>query len=350
MKKIIYTISVIVLIAVAVLILILNKKENQKKEDLASEVSTAIFVQTQVVKITSIDRNFLSNGVVEPIHELSFVSDVAGRVVKIFKEEGIFVKKGEILAAVDDEMFRADFKASKAAFLAIKTDVERFNNSYKGGGVTNQQLESMKTQLVAAESRYISSKRRLEDTKIKAPISGVINKKYIEIGTFLNPGARLFDIVDNSTLRVWFNVTEKQVLSLKKGGEIRITCDAFPNEQYIGKINYISVKGDRSFNYPVEVILDKNQVKELKPGMYVNARFDSQITEEGILVPRSAISGSIKSAKVFVVDNNVVHERDIIIGDLIGEEVEVLSGLKLGETIVTAGLINVSEGVQIKTK
>ena len=110
------------------------------------------------------------------------------------------------------------------------------------------------------------------------------------------------------------------------------------------------MKGDRSFNYPVEVILDKNQVKELKPGMYVNARFDSQITEEGILVPRSAISGSIKSAKVFVVDNNVVHERDIIIGDLIGEEVEVLSGLKLGETIVTAGLINVSEGVQIKTK
>lgn len=348
MKKTIYFVAVILLIAAIVVILMNNKKTTQQKTELASFASTAVSVQLDVVKVADFNMSFSSNGALEPIRELAFVSDVAGRVTEIKVDEGTTVSKGTVLIKVDDEMLKADFVASEAAYKSLKVDFERFTNANSQGGVSSQQLDNIRTQLIAAESRYISSKRRLADATIKSPISGVINKRYVEVGAYLNPGARLFDIVDNSQLKVWCNVTENQVLLIKKGTNVRLSCNTFPEETFAGAITFIGQKADRSLNYPAEITINQRNKAQLKAGMYVTTYFDMKSEKQGILIPRNAISGSVKAANVYVVKNGIVAKRDVVVGAMIEKNVEILKGLNAGDSIVVAGLINVTKGTKVQ--
>lgn len=350
MKKAVTISVIVVIIAAVVLILLLNKKSTQAKTELASQVTNTISVQMDLVKSTSYNMSFTSNGMLEPNRELTFVSDVAGRVVEILANEGDYVNKGSVVIKVDDEMLKADFEASEAAYKALKTDFERFSNVSEKGGVSAQQLDNIRTQLTAAHSRYISSKRRLSDATVKSPISGVINNRYVEIGTYLNPGARLYDIIDESILKLTVNVTERQVLELKKGMPVSIVCSTFPGETFTGKITFIGVKADRSLNYPVEITIDSKEGKNLKSGMYVTANFSFKSEVDGILIPRSAVSGSVKNANVFVVEDGKAVKKPVVLGISINKDIEVISGLQAGDSIITGGLINVADGVEVQNK
>ncbi len=347
MKKLISILSVVAVIAIIVLILLYNKKSAMKQTELATKVSTAVSVEMDVVKQMMINQSFSSNGVLEPIRELSFVSDVAGRVVAIYADEGMRLSAGQVMAQTDNELLKADFMASEASYNSLKADFERFSNANEQGGVTDQQLEAIRSQYIAAESRYISSKRRLADSKIKSPVSGTVTRRYIEVGTYLNPGAKLFDIIDESQFKVWCNVTERQILQLTKGQKVRIRCSAFPDESFTGTINYVGVKADRSLSYPVEINISGKDKKDLKSGMYVTAYFDFETAKKGILIPRSAVSGSVKNAKVYKVKNGIASGQDVIVGAMLDKNVEILTGLEAGDSIVVAGLINVSEGARV---
>lgn len=342
-----YIISTIVVLAIVMLVLMMNKKTTQDKTRLAAAVSSAIPVQIEAVKASVFNPSFSSNGALEPIRELSMMSDVVGRVVSVMVDEGTSVAKGEPLAQIDTEMLQADFNANQATYNALKKDYERFKSSNEQGGVTAQQLDNMQTQLIAAQSRLAVSARRLADATIKSPISGVVNKRYVEVGAYLNPGARIVDIIDNSSLRVWCNVTEHQVLQIRQNQDVRLSCSTFPDESYIGKINFVGQKADRSMSFPVEILISGPQKKELKAGMYVTAHFDAKTTSEGILISRNAISGSVKSAYVYVVKNGIAHKQEVGIGGTVNKNVHIISGLHAGDSVVVAGLINVAEGANV---
>ncbi|MFA9390529.1 MAG: efflux RND transporter periplasmic adaptor subunit [Prolixibacteraceae bacterium] len=348
MKKIINILVVVAVIAAIVLVLKRNKKSNQEKTAIATVVSTAVQVQIEAVKEGTFNLGFSSNGVLEPLKSLSFVSNVAGRVESIKVKKGIRVNQGQNLIQVDDEMLKSDYKSSEAAYNSLKKDYERFKNASEAGGVSKQQLDNIQTQMIAAESRYLSSKRRFEDATIQAPISGFINERYVEVGAYLNPGTRLFDIVDDSKLKIQCSVSEQQVLRLKKGQKANLTCNALPGVELSGTISFIGAVADRGLNFPIEVLIDDK--KELKAGMYVTTFFESQSESKGILIPRNAVSGSVKSANVFVVNKGIASKRDVIIGAMVNEDVEIISGLQVGDSIVTAGLINVSDGVKVTNK
>ncbi len=345
MKRVTSFLIAVAIVAAMIVVLLLNKKANQQKTELASLVSTAIPVQLDVVVEEAFTTQFTSNGVLEPIKELSYVSDVAGRVVRIAVEKGDRVQKGQTLVQVDDEMLKADYAASESAYKALKTDYERFSTSKESGGVSAQQLDNIRTQLIAAESRLVSSKRRLADATVKAPIAGYINERYIEVGAYLNPGTRLFDLVDDSKFKLKCTVTEAQVLQIKKGQSVSVTCDAFPDQSYTGILSFIGKKVGAGLNYPVEIILPSG--KELMSGLYVSAQFGSQRQQKGLLIPRNAVSGSVKSASVYVVEAGIAHRHNVIIGSLVGSRVEVTKGLQAGDSIVVAGLIDVSDGVNV---
>lgn len=345
MKKAVNILVVITLLVAIVLVLRMNKKANQQKTDLASTLSLAVPVQIDVVKAESFSTSFISNGTLKPIKELAYVSDVSGRVINILVDKGAWIQKGQLLLSIDDEMLKADHLASEATYKALKTDLERFTNAKEQGGVTAQQLDNLKTQLIAAESRYLISKRRLADANVKSPISGIINERHVEVGAYLNPGTRLFDIIDDSQLKLRCNVTESQVLRLTIGQEVVITSSLFPNESFSGKISFISAKAEQGLSYPVEIMIrNKN---ELKAGMYATAHFEASTKKTGLLIPRNAVSGSVKSASVFVVQNGTAQHMDVVIGDMVGSRVEITSGLQPGDSIVVAGLINLSDGVKV---
>lgn len=347
MKKLVYILLVCAAVAAVVLILLFNKKATDMKTKMVADISTTVAVKMEAVTDSSYSVQFTSNGTVEALRDLHFMSDVAGRIVKIYADGGSRVSKGSVLVQLDDEMLRADVISNKAAFEGLKKDYERFKNANAQGGVSDQQLDNIHTQMVAAESRYITATRHLADASIKAPISGVVYKRYVEVGGYVNPGAMLFDIIDDSKLKVRCFANEKQRLHIKQGQAITVSGETFAGELLEGKITFIGDKADRSLNFPVEVTLTDSR-NALKAGMYVSVHFDSGTRKSGILIPRNAIVGSIQAANVFVVKNGIAQKQSVTTGNMVGEKIEVLQGLQKGDSIVVAGLINVSDGAKVR--
>lgn len=346
MKRKTYIWASIIVIGLIAGTLVLNKISTASKTQMVESYSSAVAVKTEVVSDSTYSSNFETNGILEAAHDLSFVSDIGGRIVQIYANEGDQVHKGKVLIQLDAETLRADVESNRVAYEAAQKDYERFKNANAQGGVTDQQLAAINTQMVAAESRYISSRRRLSDASIKSPLTGKIYKSYIEVGSYVNPGAKLFDIIDDSQLKVSAYLTEKQRLEISKGQAVDVTSDLFPGEVIAGEVTFVSDKADRSLNFAVEVSITEKKV-DLLPGMYVAISFGKDAQKRGILIPRSAIIGSIKDPSVYVVENSVAKKRAIVVGSILGNRIEVLEGLQQGDSIVVAGLINILDGTPV---
>ena len=345
-RGIITVVLIIVVIGTIAWVLNSNKKKNDAQTALVSQGSGAISVRIAPVKKQSVDLDFSVNGNFIPKQELNFLSENAGRVSKIYVEEGDRVTKGQVLARIDAEIINTDRETAQATLDNAIKDEARYSSSFKTGGVTQQQLDQAKLATRNARLRLQSSARRVSDANIKAPINGIINKKYIEVGAFVTAqGTQLFEIVDVSKLKLKVNVNESQVANLKVGEQAQIKSNVFPADNFSGKITFIAPKADATLNFPVEIEVENNHKNTIKAGMYGTAIFKFPAQAATITIPRGSFVGSVSSNQIFVLENgNTAKLRKVIAGRTINDQVEIIDGLKEGETVIVSGQINLIDG------
>lgn len=347
MKRVIITVILIIVVLGGIaLVLKSNKKKNDAQTALVSEGSGAISVRVATVKKEAVDLDFSANGNFIPKQELNFLSENAGRVTKIFVDEGDRVRKGQVLAHVDAEIINTDRETAQATLENAIRDEARYVSSFKTGGVTQQQLDQAKLATRNAKLRLQSSARRVNDANIKSPIDGIVNKRYIEVGAFLTAqGTQLFELVDVSKLKLKVNVNESQVANLKVGNTVQIKSNVFPADNFSGKITFIAAKADATLNFPVEIEVVNNHANTIKAGMYGTAIFKFPAQAATITIPRGSFVGSVSSNQIFVMeDGKTAKIRKVIAGRIIGDQVEILDGLKEGETVIISGQINLVDG------
>lgn len=350
MKKIIITLAVLVLAGAGIAkVLSDNKAENQARIDVVSKAGGAVPVKIFTVGKETVKLDFVANGNFIPNQDLKFMSEVSGRITAIMVREGSRVQKGQVVAKVEDKYLALDVRTAKDAFEKLKLDKERFENSLKTGGVTQAQVDDISLQLRNAESRLEQAQTRLADAVITAPISGVINKKYIELGAYVSPGTALFDIVDVSSLKLQVGVDEKRVVLLKPGNQVDITVPVFPDKSFTGNISFIASKSDKALNFPVEIKVNNMKGDIVKAGMYATATFRFNEETPVLSVPRNAFVGSVNTQQVYVLeDNNTVSLRKVTPGGVFGETIEILSGLEEGDKVVVSGQINLADGSAVE--
>ncbi|MCZ4225073.1 efflux RND transporter periplasmic adaptor subunit [Pedobacter rhodius] len=351
MKRII-TIIIVVVVALGAIAYVLsnNKKKNEEKTAFIAKGGGAVAVRVATVEKKVVDLDFVANGNFIPKQELNFLSENAGRVKAIYVDEGSRVSKGQILARVDAEIINTDRETAEATYQNALKDQARYQSSFETGGVTQQQLDQAKLSTQNAKLRLQASQRRVSDANIKSPINGIVNKRYIEVGAFVTAqGTQLFELVDVSKLKLKVNVNESQVASLKIGDNIDIKSSVFPNEKFSGKITFIAAKADATLNFPIEIEVSNNTKNSLKAGMYGTAIFNFPKQAPSILIPRTSFVGSVSSNQVFMLDksNNTSKIRNVVTGRILGDNVEILDGLKEGETVITSGQINLANGTAV---
>ncbi|GAA6768108.1 hypothetical protein AAFH68_40600 [Flavobacterium sp. CGRL1] len=282
-----------------------------------------------------------------PIQELTFSAEKSGKVISVLAKEGDYVRVGQTLLTVRGDVINVNAQQAQAVYQNAKSDYERYENAFKTGGVTKQQLDQAKLALTNAQSNLTQANINVGDTKVKAPINGYINKKYIEPGSILAgmPATALFDIVNVSKLKLTVTVNESQVASLKLGNSVSITASVYPDKTFSGKITFIAAKADASLNFPVEIEITNNANNDLKAGMYGTANFGSNNQKQNLkVVPRNAFVGSVSSNEIFVVENNVAKLKKVVAGRILGDKVEIINGLNDGDVVIITGQINLQDG------
>ncbi|TDE55402.1 efflux RND transporter periplasmic adaptor subunit [Flavobacterium sp. GT3P67] len=351
MKKIIITTVVIVaVLGLITYVLTNNKKENEAKTAIVAEKNATVSVRIETVKTEEVSLDFTSNGNFEPIQELKFSAEKSGKVVKVLAKEGDYVTVGQTLAIVRSDVINVNAQTANSSYQNAVADYNRYENAFKTGGVTKQQLDQAKLAMVNAKAQLTQANINVGDTRIKAPISGFINKKYIEPGSILTgmPATELFDIVNVSKLKLKVAVNESQVASLKVGTPIKVTASVYPDKTFSGKITFIASKADESLNFPVEIEITNNASKDLKAGMYGTAEFASNQQKQSLMiVPRNAFVGSVSSNEIFVIENGTAKLKTVTAGRILGDKVEILNGLSDGETVIITGQINLQDGSKV---
>jgi membrane fusion protein (multidrug efflux system) len=341
MKRAIITVIIIAAVLAGIFyILNKNKTKNEQETQEAAVTNATVAVRVDTARKQSVDLAYLANGTFMPKQEVTVSAEAAGRVVRVLVDEGSRVSAGQTLAVVEGDKLNVSVANAQAVFNNAQADVQRFESAFATGGVTKQQLDQVKLQFENAKNNLQSAKLTAGDVTIKTSVSGIVNSRMIEPGTYLNVGAPAFDIVNVSTLKLRVNVDEKNVATLKVGQTVNVTASVYADKQFTGKITFIAPKSDGSLNFPVEIEIANNANNDLRAGMYGTARFGSDNTANVLVIPRTAFVGSVSDNKVFVAKGDKAITTQVVSGRNFGDFIEVISGVNDGDQVIVSGQIN----------
>ncbi|HEX8548406.1 MAG TPA: efflux RND transporter periplasmic adaptor subunit [Cytophagaceae bacterium] len=347
MKRIIPIALLVAVLAMIAIRLVSNKKEINSKNKLPDNASAQVSVNAALAQSKISETNVSLVGTLIPIKEIEIKSEVQGKIISLNYNLGDYVKKGQLLARIDADIMSIALSTAEQNVANAKRDLERYSNLYKGGAATEAQFQQYTLSYENAKNRLQQARKELSNTNVAAPISGFITKKPLEAGAFANIGTPLATVVDISELKVELNVAENDVYTLKVGDRVTLTSSVFPGINFEGKIVFISPRGDAAHNYPIQVSLQNQDKNTLKAGTYVNVIFNKKNAVPTLQIPREALVGSIKNAQVYTVQNNKAMLKKVTIGADNGPFLEVVEGLKEGETVVTSGQINLADNSNV---
>ncbi|WP_294231216.1 efflux RND transporter periplasmic adaptor subunit [Chryseobacterium sp. sg2396] len=347
-KTLIYIIVAAVLVGLAAYKIASNKeKQTQEVKEVAKQVDK-INVNVVSVSRENINTDYSANGTFIPKQQSNQSSEISGRIVNVLVKEGSRVGAGQVLATIKKDAIEVDVTQAQNNLQNAIIDNQRYENAFKTGGVTKQQLDNSRLQLKNAQAAVRAQGVRVNDTSVRAGISGTINKKMVEPGMVVAPGTALFEIVNINSLKLSVLVDESQIGKIQLGQEVPIKVNVLPDESFVGRITFIAPKSDASLNFPVEIEVQNRG--NLKAGMYATATFKTNNgaeTQNMLTVPAEAFVNGVSSGQLFVVQNGVARLIKVTVGKVYGDKVQVLSGLNGGEQVVTSGQINLDNGSKV---
>lgn len=320
-----------------------------KSEDNKADTKSA----TEKVKVITLNKSYIDR-VVEYSSSLSAYEEVhmapstPGRIEKINVEVGDNVKKGDVVAVMDQtSLHQATVQLRNA-----EADYNRFDTLAKVGGVARQQYEQVKAAYDIAKSNveFLS-----ENTRLRAPFKGVVSGKYFEDGELYSGSptvgnkSAVVSLVQISPLKILVNVSEQYFPKVKKGMDVRISADIYPGKTFNGKVFRIHPTIDpasRSFVVEVEV---GNGSEELRPGMFARVVFDMD-RQEALLAPAISVMKLQGSDErfLFVVRDGLAKRISVKLGQRVDDNVEVLSDeITEGDALVVFGQARLLDGVAV---
>lgn len=347
-NKIIRNIVIVVLViagaAFVVIRLTGNKKKIDEKNQVIDRSGIAIPVNTFKVAKQPVSGSFSLPAVIEPETEADLSINTPGKIQSLNIKLGTVVKKGQVLGSIDNSLKQISLQQAELLMNKAKKDFERVEALYQGNASTEIDYLNAKYNYENSQTQVALIKQQIADGTLIAPVSGIITKKNIEVGEFVNMGTPIATIVDVNTLKVKVMVGESNIYQVKQNMAVLVTSDVFPGVNFEGTVRYVSPKGDESHNYEVEVAIKNNKQAQLKGGTFVKVDFDIESGGEVLQIPKMALVEGVKNPYVFITKGNKAEQRSITVGREIGENIEVLGGLNEGEEVITSGQINLKSG------
>ncbi len=310
--------------------------------------------QVTPVEIAIVDRVTLSNtslvtGLLEPIRTVSVNAQLGGALLAMNVEEGSRVREGQVLATIDARELEAQVRAAEAALTFAKATAQRSAELFEKQIVTAAENERDQSALAAAQATATQLKTRLGFSRIVSPIGGVVTARFVQGGDIVSPNTRLFTVSDLSTLVVRLPVSELEVSQLRTGAEVGLSVDALAGAIYPGRIRRIFPAADSVTRLvPVEVAVTGSATSLLRPGYTVRATLKLDSKADALVVPTRAVLGATGARTVYVVRNGLAERRPVRVGADVDGQLEVFSGLAMGDTVIVAGNSLVREGGKVR--
>ncbi|HCE57025.1 efflux RND transporter periplasmic adaptor subunit [Maribellus comscasis] len=280
---------------------------------------------------------------------LSFL--VTGTAEKVLVDEGQMVKKGQLLAILNNESYQNMYQVALSKAKQAEDAYNRLEPMYKKGSLPEIKYVEIKTGLDQAHSLASISEKNLNDCNLYAPADGIVGRRMIEPGMSIIPGKPVFQLVKIDKVNVKIPVPENEIAGIQKGQEAYVKVSALGDRKFEGEVTEIGVLSNPlSHTYNIKVALN-NPDKILKPGMVCKVSINNPVMGNRIVVPLSVIQvGGDKSKYVYVANSSKdkVVKRNVELGSLASNGVVITSGLSAGDLLITEGYQKINESTTIQ--
>ncbi|MCL6635165.1 MAG: efflux RND transporter periplasmic adaptor subunit [Peptococcaceae bacterium] len=322
-------------------------------------------VQTVGVKdvaTVKIEKVITLTGSLEAAGEAAISARVAGRVSRVLVENGTEVTTGQPLVLLEDTEFanqlamnQSSLKKAEAGVAAARSNYERFKELYHGGVVSKKDFDEVETGLKMAEADAASAaaavanaEESLRNATVFSPLNGVVAGRKVNVGQVVSPGVPLMTVMDISYVYAVVNVEQKDLARIKPGLPAAVMVDAYGDRKFGGTVAIINPAANKAARVFETKIRVDNQEGLLKPGMFARVEIGTGEAEEKSAVPQNALIGKQGMFFVFVAEGDVVKRRQVEIGQMIDQLVEIKSGLSLGEKVVVTNVNKLKDQDRIK--
>lgn len=304
-------------------------------------------VNAQIVKPHLLTDEILVTGRLVPDEEVNLSFETSGKITDIFFTEGSHVKRGELLAKVNDRQLQAQLKRLKAQIPLAEDRVFRQNALLKRDAVSKEAYEQVKTELATLNADIENIKANIDMTELRAPFDGIIGLRQVSAGAYASPTTVVAKLTKVSPLKVEFAVPERYAREVKKGTNLDFKVEG-KLEAYHAQVYATESSLDLETHSLTIRAIYPNRNGELLAGRYTDIKLKQKEIEDAIAIPSEAIVPEMGKNKVFVYRSGVADPVDVVIGIRTEAEVQIVQGLVAGDTILTSGTLQLRKGMPVE--
>lgn len=301
-----------------------------------------------IITDTTLKESIVITGNIQADESVDLRTESAGKVTKIFFSEGAKVKQGELLLKINDQELRAQYDRAKARQKLAEEQEYRQRILLKKEAISQQEYDIVFTELqsLKAETELINA--QLAKTELRAPFAGQLGLRMISVGDYITPTSTITKLVKNDKVKITFSIPEKYSNSMKKNAEIIFMVEG-NDKKYKANVYAIEPMIDENTR-TLQVRAIANNDGELIPGSFSKVELELKEIKNAILVPNQAIIPILKGKKVYTVENGLAKEVIIETGIRNDQFIQVTSGLNIGDTVITTGIMSIKNGSKLILK
>ncbi len=346
--------------------------------DAKKDAVNAVPVEVAEAGRNAISASYSGTASLVADHEAQVVAKTSGVMLKLFVEEGMLVKEGQLLARLDDANARSSAAQTEAQMHKAEAVFVRAEQSIKKDLIPRAEYDTDKFDMLSQRAAFEVAKLQLAYTQILAPVSGVIAERSVKIGNYVQTNATMFRIVGMDPLQAVLNVPERQLGILKAGQTVRLDADALSGKKFAGEIKRIAPVVDPASGTFRVTCEFHDTTGILRPGMFGRIEIVYDHRESALTVPRSAVVEEDGETSVFVVERAVIaaatatatkdalgktqakvtstpaaegfvaHRRLVKLGYLDTDRAEIREGIEDGARVITVGRNAVRDGTAVQ--
>ncbi len=313
------------------------------------ERGAAAAVPVEVAPVTrrEISSFIETNGTLEAENEVDVVARVAGRIVELGVEEGVAVRRGQVMARIEDDEIRAQVEIARVGLKEAELNYERAQSLRREQLISAEEFEQTENRFETARAELEGNQILLGYTVVRAPFDGLVVARYVDFAEQVANGTRLFRVSDFTPLLCPIQVPERELPKLAVAQSAFLQVEAWPGERFEARVLRLSPVVEAASG-TVKVTLEVDARGKLRPGMFARVFLRTDTRPAALVIPKAALSLESIGDTVYVAADGVARRREVELGFKEGDFVEVTSGLAEGEPVVVVGQDGLSDGTPIQ--
>ncbi|OFY62399.1 MAG: efflux transporter periplasmic adaptor subunit [Bacteroidetes bacterium RBG_13_42_15] len=289
---------------------------------------------------------YISTGTLKPDETVELAFETSGKIVGINFTEGTRVKKGDLLAKINDKPLQAQLEKLTAQKNLIEQKEFRQRSLLDKDAISQESYDQILTELQTVQADINLVKARISETELRAPFDGIIGLRYVSEGSFTNPSTKIARLVKISPIKLEFSISEKYAGQVQIGYPVSFTVEGM-NKTFQASVYAVDPQIEEYTRTIVIRALYPNKEEELKSGRSASITLLLSKIENTIAIPTEALIPEMEGEMVYVFRNGKASSVRVQTGLRTESLIQIVDGLKFGDTLITSGILQLRQSLPV---